>query len=211
MITSAHRVEVEVGADGRASAPLCGAAAVTPPAGASILPNEEPVDDVVRELLEEDGLTLSLDDLTLLSDAPVHVALHEGQRHLVSVFSASFPIPCVTANLRTHAKLEHVVTAQSTINLDGSYVVPTTIDIDGLSLTLAKQGLLTTLRRQFELLHFGYVTQWETFRRAVDAQHVLRHEDTSLPRQFLFNSRFTYVDTGHVWMLITCYINQLCG
>jgi hypothetical protein len=33
-VTSAHRVEVEVGADGSASAPLSGAAAAAPPAGA---------------------------------------------------------------------------------------------------------------------------------------------------------------------------------
>ena len=33
-VTSAHRVEVEVGADGHASAPLSGAAAAAPPAGA---------------------------------------------------------------------------------------------------------------------------------------------------------------------------------
>ena len=33
-VTSAHRVEVEVGADGPASAPLSGAAAAAPPAGA---------------------------------------------------------------------------------------------------------------------------------------------------------------------------------
>jgi 8-oxo-dGTP pyrophosphatase MutT (NUDIX family) len=43
-----------------------------------ILPNEEHVDVVVRELLEETSLTLSHDDLTLLSDAPVRVALPEG-------------------------------------------------------------------------------------------------------------------------------------
>ena len=34
-VTSAHRVEVEVGADGPASAPLSGAAAAAPPAGAT--------------------------------------------------------------------------------------------------------------------------------------------------------------------------------
>jgi hypothetical protein len=34
MVTNAHRVEVEVGADGHASAPPSGAAAATPPAGA---------------------------------------------------------------------------------------------------------------------------------------------------------------------------------
>jgi hypothetical protein len=35
MFTSAHRVEVEVGADGHASTPLSGAAAAAPPAGAA--------------------------------------------------------------------------------------------------------------------------------------------------------------------------------
>jgi hypothetical protein len=34
MVTSAHRMEVEVGADGPARAPLSGAAAGAPPAGA---------------------------------------------------------------------------------------------------------------------------------------------------------------------------------
>jgi hypothetical protein len=37
MVTSAHRVEVEVGTDGPASAPLSGAAAASPPAGAGHL------------------------------------------------------------------------------------------------------------------------------------------------------------------------------
>jgi hypothetical protein len=35
-VTSAHRVEVEVGAEGHSSAPLSGAAAAAPPAGACI-------------------------------------------------------------------------------------------------------------------------------------------------------------------------------
>jgi 8-oxo-dGTP pyrophosphatase MutT (NUDIX family) len=76
----------------------------------SILPNEEHVDADVRELLEEIGLTLTYADLTMLSDAPVRVALSEGQRQLVYVFSASIPVAYVTTNLRTHAKLEQVVT-----------------------------------------------------------------------------------------------------
>jgi hypothetical protein len=36
MVTSAHRVEVEVGADGPARAPLSGAAAAVPSAGAVV-------------------------------------------------------------------------------------------------------------------------------------------------------------------------------
>jgi 8-oxo-dGTP pyrophosphatase MutT (NUDIX family) len=41
----------------------------------SILPNEEHVDVAVRKLREETGLILTRDDLTMLSDAPVRVAL----------------------------------------------------------------------------------------------------------------------------------------
>jgi hypothetical protein len=148
----------------------------------------------------------------LLSDAPVCVALLERQRQDVYVFSASVPIPYVTVNLRTSANFEQVVIAQSTVNPDGSYVVPATIDIDGLSLTPVKHGLLPTMKRNFELLHFGYVmTQWETFRRHVSTQQVLCHKDTSLPRQFIFYPRFTTIDTGDVQMLTIGCINQLCG
>jgi hypothetical protein len=144
-----------------------------------------------------------------LSDAPVRVASLEGQRQLLYVFSAHVPVPYVTIHLRTPAKLEQAVSAQSTIN--GSYVVPQTSDMDGVSLTPAKHGLLPALKYKYELLHFGYVTQWETSRRAVYTYQVLCHDDTSLPKQFLFYPRFTSVHCGLVWMLISGYINQLCG
>jgi hypothetical protein len=48
-----------------------------------------------------------------------------------------------------------------------TYVVPETLDIGGMNLTPAKTGLLSVVRHKSELLHFGYVTQWETFRCAV--------------------------------------------
>jgi 8-oxo-dGTP pyrophosphatase MutT (NUDIX family) len=54
----------------------------------SILPNETLVDDVFRELFEETGLTLTADDLTLLTGNPVRVPLPVGQHHMVHVFSA---------------------------------------------------------------------------------------------------------------------------
>jgi 8-oxo-dGTP pyrophosphatase MutT (NUDIX family) len=50
--------------------------------------NEEHVDAAVRELHEETGLILTPDDLTMLSDAHVRVALPVGQQ-LVYVYSAS--------------------------------------------------------------------------------------------------------------------------
>jgi hypothetical protein len=147
----------------------------------------------------------------MLSDAPVRVALPVGQCKLVYVSSAYVPVPYVTTHLRTLAQLDQVVTAQSTVNPHGSYVVPETIGIDGLFLTPAKKGLLSTMKRTYELLHFGCVTQWETFRRAVYAHQVLCHNDTSILRQFLMYPRFTSIDSGHVWVLIRGYINHMCG
>jgi 8-oxo-dGTP pyrophosphatase MutT (NUDIX family) len=131
------------------------------PAG-SVAANEEHVDAAVRELREETGLTLTPDDLTLLSDALVRVALPDGQE-LVYIYAAYVPVPYVTSYLRTPAQLELAVTARSTINPDGSYVVPETLDIGGLNLTPAKTGLLPAVKHKSELLHFGYVTQWEIF------------------------------------------------
>jgi hypothetical protein len=61
---------------------------------------------------------LTHDELALLRDAPVRVALREGQRQLVYVFSAFVPVPYVTANLRTLAKVEEVVIAQSTMKFE---------------------------------------------------------------------------------------------
>jgi hypothetical protein len=49
-------------------------------------------------------------------------------------------------HLRTPAQLEHVVTTQSTINPDGSYVFPETLDVNGLNLTPAKTGLLHAMK-----------------------------------------------------------------
>jgi 8-oxo-dGTP pyrophosphatase MutT (NUDIX family) len=126
------------------------------PAG-SILPNEEHVDVVVRELHEETGLIVT------------HVEFRSGSRR-ITLWATS---PCLrlfgvfsrSVHLRTPAHLEHIVTTQSTINPDGSYVVPATIDMHGLSLTPFKQGLFPSMKRKYELLHFGCVTQWETFRR----------------------------------------------
>jgi hypothetical protein len=67
------------------------------------------------------------------------------------------------------------------------------------------------MKHKSELLHFGYVTQWETFRRAVYTYHALFHDDTTIPRQFFMYPRFSSVDFGPVWLLIRGNINQLCG
>jgi 8-oxo-dGTP pyrophosphatase MutT (NUDIX family) len=178
--------------------------------GGSVSANEEHVYAAVRELNEETGLILTPDDLTLLSDAPVRVALPVGHQ-LVYVCTASVLVPYVTTHLRKPAQLELVVTTQSTINLDGSYVVLETLDVSGLTLTPAKTGLFHAMKHKSELLHFGYVTQWEIFLRAVYTSHALFYDDTSIPRQFFMYPRFSSVDSGLVWLLIRGYINQLGG
>jgi hypothetical protein len=130
-----------------------------------ILPNEEPIDVVVHELHEETSLTLTLDDLTLLSNNPVRVSLPEAKYQIVYVFSLSAPVPFISANIRSHAKLmQDVTTTQWTINPYGNYIVQATIDIDGVSLTPTRAGRLPCVIRRFELLHFGYEAQRETFR-----------------------------------------------
>jgi 8-oxo-dGTP pyrophosphatase MutT (NUDIX family) len=177
----------------------------------SVSPNEdEHVDGAVRELHEETGIVLTPDDLTLLSGDLVLVTLPQG-RQLVYVYSVSIPVPFATNNLRTSAQVEQAVLAQSTINPDGTYVVPETINIDGLTLKPAQKGLLRAEKHRSELLHFGYVTQWEPFCRAI-YQHVpVMQDDKSIPRQFHMHSRFTTVDCGIVWLLIRGHINRLTG
>jgi 8-oxo-dGTP pyrophosphatase MutT (NUDIX family) len=120
----------------------------------SILPNEAPVDAAVRELFEKTGLTVTIDDLTLLSGNLVRVPLPAGRHQLVHIFSASVRVPYVTVSLRTPTKVEHVVNPHSTIHPDGSYVVPTTVDIDELSLTPSQIWLVRETQRNYELLHF---------------------------------------------------------
>jgi 8-oxo-dGTP pyrophosphatase MutT (NUDIX family) len=151
------------------------------------LPNEEHVDAAIREMFEETGLTLTPDDLSMLSNNPVRMSLLEGKHQLVCVYSASHPVLYVIANLRTHAKVEQALIAHYlAINHDGTSVVPKSNDIDGFPLTPTKIGSLPAIIRKLELLHFAYLAQWETFRRAVITNQLLCHDDTSLPRDFLF-------------------------
>jgi hypothetical protein len=49
----------------------------------------------MRELFEEIRITLTPDDLTLLSNNPVRVSLLQGEHRLVYVFSAYVPLPYV--------------------------------------------------------------------------------------------------------------------
>jgi hypothetical protein len=45
----------------------------------------------------------------------------------------------------------------------------------------------------------------------VISKQLFAHDDMSLPRLLFFFTRCTAADSGHVWMLIEGYINQLCG
>jgi 8-oxo-dGTP pyrophosphatase MutT (NUDIX family) len=71
----------------------------------SILPIEAHVEVAVRELFEEVGLTLTVDDATLLSGNHVRVPLSVGEHQFVHIFSASVLAPFVTTNLHVLAKV----------------------------------------------------------------------------------------------------------
>jgi ADP-ribose pyrophosphatase YjhB (NUDIX family) len=73
------------------------------------MPSEAPVDAADRELFEENSLTLTVDDLTMLSGNPLRVPLPASQHKLVHLFSASVHVPYVIANLRTPTKVEQAV------------------------------------------------------------------------------------------------------
>jgi hypothetical protein len=53
------------------------------------------------------------------------------------------------------------------MNPEGTYVVPSIVDFDGLTFTHAKNGRLHETQRKVELLHFGYVVEGEGFRSAM--------------------------------------------
>jgi 8-oxo-dGTP pyrophosphatase MutT (NUDIX family) len=174
----------------------------------SILSNEEHIDASVRELFEEVGLILTVDDLTMLSNNNVRVPLRASKHHLVYVVAAYLIVPYITANLRTKVEVSQVVTTQSTINPDGTYVVPSTIEIDGVKLTPLKTGLSKETQRKFELLHFGHVAQLEAFRSVVISKQLFAYDDTSLPRQLFFFTQCTASNSGHVWMLVKGYVKH---
>jgi ADP-ribose pyrophosphatase YjhB (NUDIX family) len=80
------------------------------PAGFVLL-KSMPLDAVERELFQEAGLIVTVDDLTLLSGAVVRVPLHARKDQLAYVYTASVHTPHVNAYLRTPAKVKHVAMA----------------------------------------------------------------------------------------------------
>jgi hypothetical protein len=66
------------------------------------------------------------------------------------------------------------------------------------------------MKHKSELLHFGYVTQWETF-----VVQCIRPRHSSMTARlsrgsFSYTPRFLSVGSCPVWLLIRGYINQLC-
>jgi 8-oxo-dGTP pyrophosphatase MutT (NUDIX family) len=58
-----------------------------------VLPNEKHVDAAVRELFEETGLTMTVDNLTLLRGVAVRVSFPASKYKIVYVYSASVYVP----------------------------------------------------------------------------------------------------------------------
>jgi hypothetical protein len=68
--------------------------------------------------------------------------------HHVFVYPACVNAPCVTAYLRTPAKVERAVVAQSTIHPDGTYVVPASLDM--LTLTPSVTARVNESQRKYK-------------------------------------------------------------
>jgi 8-oxo-dGTP pyrophosphatase MutT (NUDIX family) len=99
----------------------------------SILPNEEHIDASVRELFEENDLTQTVDDLTMLNNNHFQVMLTHGKRELVYVYATFVPVSYVTANLRPPSKVSQLVATQSTINYDGRLPSRTELNVKTLN------------------------------------------------------------------------------
>jgi 8-oxo-dGTP pyrophosphatase MutT (NUDIX family) len=97
--------------------------------------DEERVGAVVRELFEETGRALTADDLTMSRGEDVYVPLPDSKMQHVYEYDASALTPYGTNQLRKPLKVEQDVTAQSTVQPDSSYVVPTSITLAGLNVT----------------------------------------------------------------------------
>jgi hypothetical protein len=108
----------------------------------------------------------------------------------------------VIANLRTLTNVEQVVTPSRLLIVMVLTSFQNRLTLRVFRLRRLRLGYFLQYIRKFKLLHFGYVAQWETFRRAVTTNRLLCHDNTSLPRQFLFYYRFSTNGFGHVWMFI---------
>jgi ADP-ribose pyrophosphatase YjhB (NUDIX family) len=154
-----------------------------------ILPNEELVDEAVREFSKETGLTITVVDLwIILSSVVLRVPLLACKHQVACVYLASVLAHFMNANLRTLTKVEHAVITYSTVRHDdGSYGITTTLSIDGLTLTPHVTALGKESQRKYELLYFSYVAQWQPFRAAALSRQIYDvHRDTALPMQLFF-------------------------
>jgi 8-oxo-dGTP pyrophosphatase MutT (NUDIX family) len=95
------------------------------------LPNEQLVGAAERELFEEIGRALTVDDLILLSGSDNGVPSPVSDTHNVYIYVDDVHVPYMTANLRTSTKVEQLVLFQLIVNLNASYVVPATGALDG--------------------------------------------------------------------------------
>jgi hypothetical protein len=59
------------------------------------------------DLIEETGLTMNVDDLTMLSGVVVGIPSYQGKQELDYVYLASAHVPYVYVSIRTLAKVEH--------------------------------------------------------------------------------------------------------
>jgi hypothetical protein len=133
------------------------------PAG-GILPNEIHVAVTAQVMLRETGLSFLSGDLQLVRYEVISIALPDGIKHHVSVFSAYAPSHFSASYLRTAAKIEAAIDVVA-IQLADSYVGLVYDTVSGQALESTKTDNLKYTKPSHEL--FGCVASWQAFRSAV--------------------------------------------
>jgi hypothetical protein len=72
------------------------------------------------------------------------------------------------------------------VRYDGSYGVPASIAMNGLTLTPFVIGDVKATHPKYKLLHFGFEPQWQNFRSLLISRQIVLHCDTPLPEELKF-------------------------
>jgi hypothetical protein len=112
--------------------------------------------------------------------------LPDSKTHLACVYAPFVPTPNVTKHLRTQSKVEQAFISQSTVQQDCSYVVPTPMTMDGLTLTPFAIGTVSETKAKFGFHHFGFTSQWQAFKTDVKSAQFFLYNDSTLLKEFLF-------------------------
>jgi hypothetical protein len=141
------------------------------PAG-GILPNEIHVATTTQVMSRETGLSVLSGDLQLVRYEVISIALPDGIKHHVSIFSAYAPSHFSASYSRTAAKIEAAIDAVA-IHLADSYVVFAYDAVSGQTLAPTRTDNAKYTKPSQEL--FGCDASSQAFRNAVREKRFFMH------------------------------------